>query len=236
LTIEGAESSRARISVVEGAKTLAFENMAVRLSDREISLDARSVTVRPGERILIIGKPGIGKSLFFRAIAGLWPWGTGRLKVPPRADMMFLPQHSYVAVGTLRHVLTYPADPGKFSRNDLTHALRRTNLGHLVSSLDRALRWDKILTANERLYLSFAQLLIHRPQWIVMDEVLSHLSEDDRKMAFSLFETELSRAALISIASNDARHAFYSRVLHLVSHRARRSAAAGGAGRRSSGR
>lgn len=218
LTIDGAEPSRKRISVVEGSKILSFEKMTVRVSTREIGLDAATVRIRPGEHVLIIGKPGIGKSLFFRAIAGLWPWGTGKLRLPRRASMMLLPQRSYVAPGSLRHILTYPVDPEKFHKADLVRALHRTNLGHLVPSLDLDMRWDKILTANERICLSFAQLLVHRPDWVISDEALCHLNEDDRKLAFSLFQGELSRTAVVSITSNDAQHAFYSRVFHLVSH------------------
>jgi putative ATP-binding cassette transporter len=217
LAIERSEPARHRISVLEGAKTLSLENMSVHVSNREVGLDVKSLKVRPGEHILIIGKSGIGKSLFFRAIAGLWPWGRGKVKLPPRTSIMFLPQRSYVAIGSLRHVLAYPVDPGRFRQDDLACALRRTNLGHLVSSLDRTARWDKLLTANERFYLSFAQLLVHRPQWVISDEALGHLSEDDLKLAFSLFEKELSTTTLISITSNDTPHAFYSRVCHLIS-------------------
>jgi putative ATP-binding cassette transporter len=217
LEIERAGPSRNRISFLESSGILSFENVAVRISNREVSLDIGSLKVRPGEHILILGRSGIGKSLFFRAIAGLWPWGRGELKLPIRTTISFLPQRSYVAMGSLRHVLTYPVDPGKFSQEDLIRALRRTNLGHLVSSLDRAERWDKILTANERFYLSLAQLLVHRPQWVISDEALSHLTEEDREMAFSIFEKDLPDTALISITSSDAWHPFYSRVCHLIS-------------------
>ncbi|QIG48369.1 ABC transporter ATP-binding protein/permease [Nordella sp. HKS 07] len=222
--IEKAERSRTRINILDGSQVLAFRDVTVCVSNREISLDASLVKVRPGERVLIIGKPGIGKSLFFRAIAGLWPWGRGTIELPQRSGMMFVPQRSYVAGGSLRHVLAYPVDPGKFHRSDLIRALRQTNLGHLVPSLDRVMRWDKVLTASERSYLSFAQLLVHRPQWIISDEALSNLNEDDRTMVFSLFKNELAKAAVLSIASSDPQHAFYSRVFHLVSHSVSNSA------------
>lgn len=218
LTIEAAEPSRERISICEDASLLSFDKLAVRVADREISLDATSVKVRLGDRVLISGKSGIGKSLFFRAIAGLWVWGRGELRLPPRTGMMFLPQRPYVAIGSLRHVLAYPLDPGKFRREELVYALRGAKLGHLVPSLDRDMRWDKMLTANERLYLSFAQLLVHRPQWVISDEILGRLNEEDREMAFALFEKELPLTAVISITSNDTRHKFYSRFYHLVSH------------------
>jgi hypothetical protein len=149
--------------------------------------------------------------------------GTGRLRVPPRAHTRFLPQRFHTAPGSLREALAYPAAPGNFSEADLARALTRTNLGHLIPSLEHKVRWDKELTADELLHLHFARLLVHKPQWVVSDEAICHLNEDDRKIMFSLFENELSKAAVISITSIDAQHTFYSRILHLIARPARRT-------------
>lgn len=216
LSIDRLEQPRSRIQVVEESKTLIFDNLTVSVADRELSLDDRFVEIKPGERVLIIGRRGLGKSMLFRTIAGLWPWGSGRLAVPPRRDAMFLPQRSYVAPGSLRDVLAYPAARSNFSDADLVYALERTALGHLIPSLDRVGRWDKELTADEQQHLSFARLLVHKPQWVISDEAICHLNEEDRKIMYSLFEHELSKAAVVSITSNDAQHTFYSRILHLV--------------------
>ena len=216
VSIDRLEQPRSRIDVVEESKTLIFDNLTVSVADRELSLDDRVVEIKPGERVLIIGKRGLGKSMLFRVIAGLWPWGSGRLAVPPRRDAMFLPQRSYIAPGSLRDVLAYPAARSNFSDADLVHALERTALGHLIPSLDRVGRWDKELTADEQQHLSFARLLVHKPQWVISDEAICHLNEEDRKIMYSLFEGELSNAAVVSITSNDAQHTFYSRILHLV--------------------
>jgi putative ATP-binding cassette transporter len=134
--------------------------------------------------------------------------------------MLFLPQQSYLAPGSLRDVLAYPAAAATFSDGYFVHALERTNLGHLIPSLDRVERWDKRLTADEQQHLAFARLLVHRPQWVIGDEAICHLNEEDRKIMYSLFERELSKAAVVSITSNDAQHTFYSRVLHLVARTA----------------
>jgi hypothetical protein len=125
--------------------------------------------------------------------------GTGRLRVPPRAHTRFLPQRFHTAPGSLR------------------------DLGHSIPSLEHKVRWDKELTADELLHLHFARLLVHKPQWVVSDEAICHLNEDDRKIMFSLFENELSKAAVISITSIDAQHTFYSRILHLIARPARRT-------------
>jgi putative ATP-binding cassette transporter len=221
LAVDRLEQPRPRIDVVTDSDSLVFDKVTVDTDHHTISLGDQTVEVRPGERVLFIGKPGAGKSMFFRAIAGLWPLGTGRLRVPARTDTMFLPQRAYITSGSLREALAYPAAPGNFSEADLTHALTRTALGHLIPSLDRKARWDKELTEYEHLHLSFARLLIHKPRWVISDEALDHLNETDRDMMISLFENELSNAAVVSIASADAQPAFYSRVLRLVARPAR---------------
>lgn len=215
LAIDRLEQPYPRIDITNDSRSLVFDNVAISVGDREIALDG-VVEIRPGERVLIIGKPGTGKSMFFRAIAGLWPWGRGRLAVPPRAGTMFLPQRSYVAPGSLREVLTYPVAASNFSEDSLVSALERTNLKHLIPSLDRIARWDKELMVDELQRLSFAQLLIHKPRWIISDEAICHLSEDSREIMFSLFERELSKAGVVSITSNDAQHSFYPRILRLI--------------------
>lgn len=216
LALDLASPSESRITVAEGSPALGFDDMAVHVADRVVSVDEPNISILPGERVLVIGKPGTGKSMLFRALAGLWPWGSGRLRLPPKADTIFLPQRPYVPNGSLREVLSYPCEPSTFEETTFSRALERTDLLHLIPSLDRVARWDKELTVDEQLHLAFARLLVHRPVWVVSDEALCHLNDDDRKMLFSIFGSELSKTAVVSISSNDAQYGFYSRILHLT--------------------
>jgi putative ATP-binding cassette transporter len=204
LSIEREKRSEKRIIILENASTLAIENVSIYDANRTITIDAANVDVRPGERVLI-GKPGAGKSTLFRALAGLWPWGTGRLRLPSRSSTIFLPQKSFVPAGSLRDVLSYPADPSSFMEVNFVQALERTNLNHLVASLDHVARWDKELTVDEQQHLAFARLLVHKPEWIISDEALCHLNEDDCSMMFSLFERELAKTSVVSVTSNEAQ-------------------------------
>jgi putative ATP-binding cassette transporter len=215
LAMDQAAPSQSRIAILEGEPVLALDDLTVHVADRAVSIDEPHVAVLPGERVLVIGKPGTGKSMLFRALAGLWPWGTGRLRLPPKADTIFLPQRPYVPNGSLREVLSYPCKPSTFQEAAFSRALERTDLRHLIPSLDRVARWDKELTVDEQQHLAFARLLVHRPAWVVSDEALCHLNDDDRKMLFSIFDDELSKTAVVSISSNDAQYGFYSRILHL---------------------
>ena len=217
------QQSRPRMDIVTGAESLVFDNVVAHIDGREVSLEDPVVEIRPGERVLLIGKHGIGKSMFFRAIAGLWPWGSGQLRLPPRANTMFLPQRPHIASGSLREALAYPDRPEDFSDADLTRALARTELSHLIPSLDREARWDKELKEDERRHLFFARLLVHKPQWIIDDDTICYLNEADRKLVYSLFENELSQAAVVSITSIGARNSFYSRAFHLIARAAHKA-------------
>ncbi len=214
------EQSHPRINTVADAEDLVFDNVVAHIDGREVSLEDAFVEIRRGERVLLIGKHGMGKSMFFRAVAGLWQWGTGTLRVPPRSATMFVPQRPHIASGSLRDALAYPGRPADFSDADLKNALVRTDLNHLIPSLDREARWDKELKEDERRHFVFARLLLHKPQWVIDDDTICYLNETDRKLIYSLFENELSQTAVVSITSFGVRNSFYSRALHLVARSA----------------
>jgi putative ATP-binding cassette transporter len=174
------------------------------------------VEVGPGDRIQILGKPGSGKSTLLRALAGMWPWGSGRIALPPRQAMMFMPQRPYLPLGTLRAALSYPADPGRFDDATMRAALERLDLGHLVASLDRRERWDRQLSLDEQQRLAFARLLVHAPRWVVVDDALGALDQDHRNLALSIFDRELAGTALIGLAREPAADGFWRRVLHIL--------------------
>jgi vitamin B12/bleomycin/antimicrobial peptide transport system ATP-binding/permease protein len=218
LSINEVEKSADRIELSENSKSLILNGVIVRVTDREIGLDVPSVDIQPGEHAVIIGETGRWNAAFFRAVAGLWPWGRGKVALPPRTSMAFLLVQPYVPAGSLRDVLAYPDHPEAFQETDVIHALERTNLGHLVPALERVTRWDKILNLDERLHLSLAQLILRKPRWIIADESIARLNEHSRKMVLSLFENELSNSTLISITTEDTRDEFYSRTFHLVTH------------------
>ena len=162
-------------------------------------LRAAEVTLAPGERLLIRGESGSGKSSLFRAMAGLWSWGEGDIRMPCRSQSMFLPQRPYLPLGTLAAALCYPAPPDAFGEEALRAALRRCNLGHVAPRLGEAARWDRVLSLGEQQRLGFARLLLHRPRWIFMDEATSALDEANQAAMFALLAEELPGAAVLSI-------------------------------------
>jgi putative ATP-binding cassette transporter len=210
---EGSEEIR-RVLHPEGK--LAFEGVRILLPDGHIIIEEASATFAPGERVLFTGETGAGKSTLFRAVAGLWPWGSGTILTPPPGSMAFLPQRPYLPLGTLRNAVTYPSPPNAFSDADVRRALRRCDLGALVPKLDRVERWDRELSLGEQERIAFVRLLLHRPGWIFLDEATAALDEESQRRIMSLFDDELKDATLLSIGHRPDLAVYHTRTLQLV--------------------
>lgn len=194
---------------------LSFEGLSISLSDGSILIEDATAEIQPGERVLIMGESGAGKSTLFRALSGLWPWGSGTIRTPPDEEMMFLPQRPYLPLGTLRASLCYPAPPATFSDQDIDAALNRCGLGEFVDMLDKHERWDRTLSLGQQQRVAFARVLLHRPRWVFMDEATSALDEENQASMLSLFENELKGAAVMSIGHRPGLEEFHTRTLHI---------------------
>jgi vitamin B12/bleomycin/antimicrobial peptide transport system ATP-binding/permease protein len=209
------------ISLVEaslelGEEALSFRDLQIAHADGSIVIGETNTKIAKGERVLIVGDSGSGKSTLFRAIAGLWPWGAGSIFHPPRDDMMFMPQRSYLPLGTLRAALAYPAPLKSFAKSAVKAALERCGLGYLIERLDEIERWDRVLSVGEQQRVAFARLLLHKPGWVFMDEATSALDEEIQKSMMNLFRDELAGSTLISIAHRPGLDAFHDRTLSLI--------------------
>lgn len=211
----GEEASRIELVTTADDK-LRLDELGVASPVGCTMLSEPHIEIAPSERVLVIGAPGSGKTNLFRAIAGLWPWGTGRISLPAADRVMFMPERPYIPDGALRDVLAYPASSNRFAEQEFLAVLTRMGLPHLSRWLDRVARWDKELTAPEQQALAFARLLLHKPYWVLVDEAIESLAPAARKTLFDVFERELAATALVYIAGPEARDKFYTRVLYLT--------------------
>lgn len=194
---------------------LTFDNLGVASGAGCTALSESHIAISPGEHVLIIGAPRVGKTTLFRAIAGLWPWGCGCILLPPREKMVFMSQPPYIPSGSLRTALSFPAAEVAFTDAELVAALNRLRLSYLTPQLDRIARWDLELTGDEQQNLAFARLLLQKPDWVLMDEAIDRLDDESRTIVLDIFRRELSKAAVIHIGRLNAPDGFYARVLRL---------------------
>ena len=193
---------------------LTFENVTIQTAFGKVVIDNANEEIRAGERVLIVGDSGAGKSTLFRAVSGLWPWGHGRILLPPRSTMMFMPQYPYLPLGTLRMAACYPDPPNRFNDEMVRIAFERVGLKDLIASLDVEERWDRVLSQGQQQLLAFARLYLHRPLWVFLDEATSALDLGNQDRVMSLFDLEMKNATVISIGHRPSLEKFHKR--HLV--------------------
>jgi putative ATP-binding cassette transporter len=195
----------------------------IRIDDLEIAspagavmLQEKKIEISAGDRVLIVGESGTGKTLLFRTLAGLWPWGAGRVSCPRGEEVLYMPRTPYLPPGTLREILAYPRAAQDFEAAAYAGALTRLQLDRLVPLLDESRRWDRELSEDEQQTVAFARSLLHAPSWLLMDEVLDALDDDARAHVVDLLGKDLPRTGIIHIGRADAHEHLFERVLHLV--------------------
>lgn len=194
-----------------------IENLSIADRGGRVVINDASVTIRQGEKVIVTGESGAGKSMLIRALAGLWPWGSGAIRMPRDVQIAFVPQRPYLPLGTLRDALLYPAGSAlATSEEAIAAAMKRCGLGYLVKRLDEdGERWDQTLSGGERQRVAFCRLVIQKPQIIIMDEATSALDEESQLSLLSLLHEDLQGATVISVAHRPGIEEFHERKIVL---------------------
>ena len=190
-------------------------------------IDEADTVIAAGQKVLLMGESGTGKSTLIRAVAGLWPWGSGSVRLPAGAKVAFLPQRPYMPLGTLRQVLCYPDDGTTATDEALREALTQCGLKRLIPRLDAEEKWDKVLSGGEQQRIGFARLLVLRPDVVIMDEATAALDASSQDAMMELFRNELGHVTLISVGHRTELEDYHERKLTLHRHATRVEMAAG---------
>ncbi len=168
-----------------------------------------SFSIAPGSRVLITGPSGSGKSTLFRALAGIWPFGRGRVTVPRGARVLFLPQKPYLPIGTLRAAVSFPAASGAYDDEAIREALEQCRLENFAGRLEESSNWAMLLSGGEQQRLALARALLNRPDWLFLDEATASLDEATESHLYALLRERMPHTTLVSIAHRSTVAAFH---------------------------
>ena len=209
----GAEADKADGIVAARSAQPAFraDDLDVALPNGKTILARQSFSIEPGERILVTGPSGSGKSTLLRALAGIWPYGKGKVTVPKDAKVLFLPQKPYIPIANLRDAVSFPASSAEFADAAIRDALVACRLEQLADRLDDTQNWSLALSPGEQQRLALARALLHQPDWLFLDEATASLDEANEAYLYGLLKERLPKSAIVSIAHRPTVAAYHAR-------------------------
>ena len=190
--------------------TLHFHDLCISKLNGEVIVSGINAEISLGERVLIVGDASTGAKLF-KAIAGLWPWGRGRIELPDEEPMFFMPPRPYLPDGTLRAAICYPSSPETFSKAMMEEFLKFAGREELAGQLEQTDTWEKTLTREQQQRLGLVRLLLYRPKWILLQEAFDSLDPDGEESMLRLICQELPESAMLTITNQPTAEAFHQR-------------------------
>ncbi len=191
------------------ATTIRLDGLGISRPDGKTLVAPAGTEIPRGQNLLLTGPSGAGKSTLFRAVAGLWPFGQGRVVIPAKAHVMLLPQRPYFPITTLANALSYPADAGTFDDAALSDVLKAVGLPALSARLHEEAHWNRILSLGEQQRLGIARALLQRPDFLFLDEATASLDEPSEAALYKLLHSRLAGSTIISIGHRSTLSAFH---------------------------
>jgi putative ATP-binding cassette transporter len=201
----------ADIRVVQGTgDDLHLESLRIEEPNGRVLLDGATASIHAGERLAITGPSGTGKTLLIRAIAGIWPFGEGRIELP-RARLLFVNQRAHLPIGTLRAAASYPAPEGTFPDERIAEVLRLLGLDNLAGRLGDNEQWQQLLSPHEQQRVALARALLHEPDWLFLDKSTSALDEAMEEHVYHLLAERLPHTTVVSVAHRPGVEKYHQR-------------------------
>lgn len=204
------------LEAAAGSRKIDLEKLCVYLPNGTPLVAADGFAIEAPERVLVTGPSGSGKSTLFRAIAGIWPFGTGTIAIPAQAKLMMLPQRPYFPVGALGDAVIYPAAPGAFQATQIRDAVIAVGLPDLAERLNEDGHWNRMLSLGEQQRLGLARALLHGPDYLFLDEATASLDEPSEARLYRLLAEKLPQATIVSIGHRSTLDVFHTRKVAMV--------------------
>ncbi|MGH6725451.1 MAG: ABC transporter ATP-binding protein/permease [Pseudolabrys sp.] len=195
------------------AGAVTFKDLAVQLPNGVPLVNAGDISIKFGERVLVSGPSGSGKSTLFRALAGVWPFGSGTINVPKNARLMILPQRPYFPIAPLAAAVAYPAEPGAYDDARVAELVTAVGLPQLAKHIEQEAHWNRMLSLGEQQRLGIARALLHAPDYLFLDEATASLDEPAEAALYHLMQQRLASATIVSIGHRSTLAAFHRRRL-----------------------
>jgi len=192
-----------------------FSNVTLSLPTGQSIVTNTNVTLRQGEPVFLTGPSGAGKSTLFRAVAGIWPFGHGEIKLPAGARIMLLPQMPYIPNGSLKAAITYPSQPDAFSDADIHAVLADAQLPHFADRIHEEDLWAQRLSGGEQQRVALARALLAKPDWLFLDEATAAMQESMEAQIYETLKQKLPRTTIVSIGHRASLFNFHKRSLDM---------------------
>jgi len=194
--------------------SLVLEDLCIAEPSGRILIENFNLDIRRGERVLITGDPAVTGSLF-KVIGGLWPWGSGRVRLPGDGNLLFLAQRPFLPEGTLREAICYPCLQGEFPDSAYLHALESVGLSRLAPRLDEQDNWEQLLPQRTQQQLGFARVLLQQPAWVFLEEATDAFDPEGERKILEMFSRELPGASLLNISFHQGLKKLHHRSINL---------------------
>lgn len=191
------------------------DGLSIRLPDGSLIAGMPQLSLRAGDRVLITGPSGAGKSTLFRALTGLWPSGTGRVRFPEGGEVLAMPQRPYFPLGTLRRAIAYPRADDEVTEEAILAALNEVGLSHLSARLDETADWGVLLSGGEQQRIGIARALIRKPAVLLFDEPVAALADASGRDLYRMLLDKLHDAIVMTIDRREVLRDFHSGLVAL---------------------